>query len=440
MNMKCSRMQQPSSTREHNTWIFPAGGRGLVIKKINNIQMRFVYLGLLFILAAGCKERETERREQEDLQFALQQTQHMLDTLQHLQKDRLPKSMDKNGLMTQSDIYDWTSGFFPGTLWYLYEYSGDANLKEKAVHWTQLLEPVQYFSGHHDVGFMMNCSYGNAYRITRDTTYKNILIQTAKSLLKRYNPKVGALLSWDADKGWQKDRGWKYPVIIDNMMNLELLFNVFRFTGDSTFYKVAVSHADKTIKHHFRPDFSSYHVVDYDPETGEVRKQQTAQGYADTSAWARGQAWALYAYTFCYRETGLDRYLEQAKHIANFILQHKNFPADKIPYWDFDAPDIPKTYRDVSSAAIIASALFDLEKLVAGEQAATYRQTAESILHNLAEPTYRATLRTNQGFLLKHSVGSIPHKNEVDVPLIYADYYYVEALMKRDKLPKMEKE
>jgi len=397
------------------------------------IKSNLVYSCLLLLAVYGCQQKDKEEGIDEELQFAVQQTQHMLDTLQYLQHDRLPKSVDKQGVMTQSDIYDWTSGFFPGTLWYLYEFSQDTSLKAKAQYWTQLLQPIQNYYGHHDIGFMINCSYGNAYRITGDTAYKNVMVQTAKSLLKRYNPKVGAILSWDADKGWQKDRGWKYPVIIDNMMNLELLFNAYRFTGDSTFYKVAVSHADKTMANHYRPDYSSYHVVDYDPETGQVLHQQTAQGYADSSAWARGQAWGLYAYAFCYRETGLKRYLDQAKHIADYILNHKHLPADKVPYWDFDAPDIPDTYRDASAAAIIASGLLDLATEIKGADGHHYRQVAVTILQNLSKPPYRATLGTNQGFILQHSVGSIPHNSEIDVPLVYADYYYVEALMKLRK-------
>jgi uncharacterized protein YyaL (SSP411 family) len=395
--------------------------------------MKLIRPLLFLLLVVGCQQEQPASDPDAGLNFAVKQTHHMLDTLSVLQKDRLPKSVDKSGRMTQSDIYDWTSGFFPGSLWYLYEFNKNDSLKQQAVRWTELLKPLQFFSGHHDVGFMVNCSYGNAYRITGDTAYRSIMIQTAKSLMKRYNPKVGAILSWDADKGWQKEKGWKYPVIIDNMMNLELLFKASQYTGDSIFYKAAVSHADKTMKHHFRPDYSSYHVVDYDPETGRVLHRQTAQGNADSSAWARGQAWGLYAYTFCYRETGLKRYLEQAEHIADFILQHPNLPADKVPYWDFDAPGIPDTYRDASAAAIMASALIDLAKETKGEASINYRQTAETIVKNLSNSPYRAALGTNQGFILKHSVGSLPHRNEIDVPLVYADYYYIEALMKLRK-------
>lgn len=393
--------------------------------------MRFFFYALFCLYFLSCRHVEPAGKVDEQLTFAYRQTLHMLDTLNYLKKDRFPKSVDTAGNMTQSDIYDWTSGFFPGTLWYLYEFSEDTLIKNQAAHWTALLEPIKDFYGHHDVGFMINCSYGNAYRITQDTSYRNIMIQAARSLIKRYDEGVGAILSWNVDDGsWQSERGWKYPVIIDNMMNLELLFKAFEFTGDSSFYKVAVAHADKTLTNHFRPDYSSYHVVDYDPKTGEVRNQHTAQGFAHESAWARGQAWGLYGFAFCYRETGQDRYLEQAEHIADYILNHPRLPEDKIPYWDFDAPDIPSAYRDVSAATVIASGLLELAKFVPEEKGKQYLLAAKDMLRHLASPPYRAGLNTNQGYILEHSVGSIPHGNEIDVPLIYADYYYVEALMK----------
>jgi len=368
--------------------------------------------------------------------FAEAQTENMLDTLsEHQTADKFfPKSIDKDGNITVAGIYDWTSGFFPGSLWYLYEYSQDTAWKNKAEKWTSLLEPVKDFYGHHDVGFMIYSSYGNGYRLTHNEAYKAIIVQAAKSLSKRYNPKVGAILSWDTDKGWQSERGWKYPVIIDNMINLELLFKATEFSGDSSFYKIAVSHADRTLENHFRADYSSYHVVDYDPETGAVRNRHTAQGYAHESAWARGQAWAVYGFEFCYRETKDERYLKQAENVADFILNSPNLPEDMVPYWDFNDPDIPNTYRDASSAAIIASALLSLSELSETKKADRYKNAAIKMLESLSSKEYQAELGTNQGFLLKHSVGSIPHNNEIDAPLAYADYYYLEALLKYKKL------
>jgi len=296
------------------------------------------------------------------------------------------------------------------------------------------IDSVKYLTWHHDVGFMINCSFGNAYRITKNEAYKEVMIKAAESLSTRFRPAAGVTQSWNVDRGWQSTRGWECPVIIDNMMNLELLFKVTEFSGDSSYYKMAVSHADKTMKNHFRPDYSSYHVVDYDPETGEVRKKNTAQGYAHESAWARGQAWAIYGYTVCYRYTKDPKYLQQSEGIAEFIFSHPNMPEDLVPYWDFNAPEIPYEPRDASAAAIIASALYELSAY--SENGREYQQTADKIVESLSSPTYRAAIGTNSYFLLMHSVGSIPHGQEIDVPLNYADYYFLEALYRKNNLNK----
>ena len=266
--------------------------------------------------------------------------------------------------------------------------------------------------------------------------YKPVIIQTAKSLSTRFRPAAGVLQSWDADKGWQAERGWKCPVIIDNMMNLELLFEASKLSGDSTYYNVAVKHADTTMKNHFRANNSCYHVVDYDPVTGEVRKKQTAQGYADESAWARGQAWAIYGYTMCYRYTHDQKYLDMAEKIYNFIFNNPNLPEDLVPYWDFDAPNIPNEPRDVSAAACTASALYELSTYIPGKN---YKETADKIMENLASPAYRAEVGTNGNFILMHSVGSIPHGAEIDVPLNYADYYFLEGIMRKRDLESNKK-
>jgi hypothetical protein len=237
-------------------------------------------------------------------------------------------------------------------------------------------------------------------------------------------------------------------VIIDNMMNLELLFFATHATGDSSFYHIAVTHANTTMRNHFRPDYSSYHVVDYDSTTGAIIAKRTAQGYADSSAWARGQSWGLYGYTMVYRSTHDPRYLEQARHIAHFILTNPNLPADKIPYWDYNAPGIPPAavggagspaartpamrgpLRDASAAAIMASALIELSKYVAPQEGRGYLDVAEQIIVNLSSNTYKAVVGSNGGFLLRHSVGNMPGHSEIDVPLTYADYYFIEAMMR----------
>lgn len=338
-----------------------------------------------------------------------------------------PRSVREDGSLLMVSSNDWCSGFFPGELWYMYEFTGENKWKDLAHRQTILIEREKYNKHTHDMGFKMYCSYGNAYRLTGNESYRHVLIQSAKTLISRFNPNVGCIRSWDFNR-----ENWNFPVIIDNMMNLELLFWAAKETGDSTFYNIAVSHAETTIKNHFREDNSSYHVIDYDPETGEVRKKNTHQGYSDESAWARGQAWAIYGYTMCYRETGIKAFLEQAEKTAQYIFTHPNLPQDLIPYWDYNAPEIPNEPRDVSSAACTASALYELS-LYSIENGDQYMKWADSILENLSN-NYRATLGNDRGFLLLHSTGSKPGNFEVDKPLIYADYYFLEALLRKHKL------
>lgn len=339
-----------------------------------------------------------------------------------------PRSIEDNGtLMMVGAERDWTAGFFPGTLWYMYDLSKDSKWEATAKEFTAKLENRQFGTYTHDIGFVMFCSFGNGLRLTGDATYIPILVQSARSLCARFNPTVGAIRSWDhsTDK-------WAFPVIIDNMMNLELLFWAAKQTGDSTFYNIAVSHADKTLANHFRDNYSSYHVVGYDTITGAAVAHNTHQGYADSSAWARGQAWGLYGYTMCYRETGKPEYLTQAQGIANFIFTNPNMPADLVPYWDFDAPDIPNAPRDASAAAVIASALYELSMYDA-EKGAQYKAWADTIVENLTKH-YRAPLGTNFGFLLLHSTGNYPKGSEIDKPINYADYYFMESVARKRNL------
>jgi alpha-L-fucosidase len=343
---------------------------------------------------------------------------------------------------------DWTSGFFPGILWMLYEYTHDMEWKREAEVFTAKMETEKTNGTTHDMGFKIMCSVGNGYRITNGSNqangknltnssdltntvnltdsgtmhYKEVILQAARTLSTRFSPVVGCIRSWDHHRNL-----WGYPVIIDNMMNLELLFTATRLSGDSSFYKIAVSHANTTMRNHYRPDYSSYHVVDYDSATGRVVKRMTWQGYSDSSAWARGQAWGLYAYTMCFRETGDSTYLRHAEHIAAFILHHPHLPADKVPFWDFDAPAIPVEPRDASAAAVIASGLYELSRY--SSHSREYRSVADTILISLTH-RYRAQPGEAKGFILLHSTGSKPSGSEVDVPLNYADYYYLEALLR----------
>ncbi|HEY6503053.1 MAG TPA: glycoside hydrolase family 88 protein [Chitinophagaceae bacterium] len=348
---------------------------------------------------------------------------------QNLPSDKFPKTyFPETGRYEFSNSGWWCSGFYPGTLLYLYEQTKDVSLYKEAIRILNILEKEKNNTSTHDLGFMMFCSFGNANRISPKPEYTDILLTSARSLASRFDPKVGCIKSWDGKPG-------EYLVIIDNMMNLELLFWATKVSGDSSFYKIAVTHAETTLKNHFRPDYSSWHVINYNAETGAIQQKRTAQGAADESAWARGQAWGFYGYTVMYRETKNIKYLEQAKHIASFLLNHPNLPADKIPYWDFNAPGIPNTLRDASAASIMASALIELSRYADEQQANEYLKTAEIILWSLSNAIYyKAAPGTNGGFILRHGVGHKPNNTEVDVPLTYADYYFIEAMIRYKNL------
>lgn len=316
----------------------------------------------------------------------------------------------------------WCTGFYPGSLWYIFEQTGDPSIKKEAERNLAIIKPNEYFTGNHDLGFMMFCSFGNAYRITKDTAYKNALLRSAASLATRFRPGIPAIQSW------KKNKLFNCPVIIDNMMNLELLEWASQNGGSPYFAEIATKHSNTTMKNHFRPDYSSYHVIDYDTTTGKVLQKKTFQGLSDSSAWSRGQGWGLYGYTMMYRFTKNKTYLDQAKHIAAFILNNPTLPSDKIPYWDFSDPKIPNVPRDASAGALMASALLELGQYSSGKEKKKYVDNAVQMLKSLASPAYRAPYGSNGGFLLMHSTGALPLKSEIDVPLIYADYYFLEAL------------
>ena len=394
------------------------------------IRKLLLSLGVFLMTPAFCHAENNDISNiiNNDINFSTRQYSLMLQQIGREGKVRIPKTIDKLGRMVYIPIDDWCSGFFPGSLCYLYQLTNDKSWLLQSRRFTEALDSIQYLTWHHDVGFMIGSSYLNIYRLNPNKAYKKAIIQTAKSLCTRFRKKAGVIQSWNVDRGWQSKRGWTCPVIIDNMMNLELLFEATRLSGDSTYWKVAVSHANKTLENQFRKDGSCYHVVDYDPNNGAVLHRQTAQGYADNSAWARGQAWAVYGYTVCYRYTHDRKYLDQAVKTLNFVMQNPNLPDDLIPYWDFDAPNIPNEPRDASSAACIASALYEMNNYLPDNG---YTSLADRIIRSLSSPEYRASLGKNGCFLLMHSVGSIPHNNEIDVPLNYADYYFLEALTRR---------
>lgn len=395
-------------------------------------------LALCALLAVACASSKQATKEaqafiNDNVSFAQKQLGREIDVIEKSGKCLNPTTLKKDGSVYYCDYSDWRSGFFPGSMWYLYELTGDKTLVPLAEKYTVAIEKAKDLTWHHDVGFMVNCSFGNAYRITHKSEYRDAMVQAARSLSTRFRSQAGIIQSWNVTQGWQSERGWECPVIIDNMMNLELLFEATRLSGDSTFYNIAVSHANRTMKEQFREDGSCYHVVDYSLSDGTVRHRHTAQGYSHESTWSRGQAWAIYGFAMCYRYTGNKKYLDQSIKTFHMMKNHKNMPADLVPYWDMDAPKIPNEPRDVSSASVIASALYELCTLDKAN-AKTYKNYADSIMTSLSSPAYRAALGSNGNFLLMHSVGSLPHNSEIDMPLNYADYYFLEALKRKAAL------
>ena len=385
--------------------------------------------GLVLISCSSHKEQEEDYNALIDhsLQRAQVQSLAMAKSLED-SINQLPRTINDKGELVTTDSGWWCSGFFPGVLWYLYENSGDEEILKYAEDYTARVENEKYNTGNHDVGFMLYCSFGNGLRLSGNEDYKEVLLTGANSLSKRYRPEVGLIRSWDH----HADR-WKYPVIIDNMMNLELMMWAAEEAQDSTYRNISVSHADKTLQNHFRDDFGSYHVVSYNPKDGTVEKKETFQGYADDSTWARGEAWGLYGYTMMYRMTQDPKYLDAARNIASFIINNPNMPEDGIPYWDFNVPDIPDAKRDASAAAIMSSAFIELSDYVEDPYKKEYLEFAKKQLKTLSSDEYLAQPGTNGNFILKHSVGAFPQKSEIDVPLTYADYYFVEALTRLKK-------
>jgi len=381
------------------------------------------------LLAAACG-RPADTFIADNVSFAVDQIGREIEVIEsHSEEVLNPIVLKDDGTVGYGAYYDWRSGFFPGSVWLLYELTGDEQYVPLARKYTEAIQDVQNLTSTHDVGFMAMCSFGNGLRLADIEAYKPVLVQTARSLMTRFNPTAGVLQSWAPSEALDR----KFPVIIDNMMNLELLFKATELTGDSTFFQAAVSHADRTLKEHFHENGSAWHVVDYDPETGEVRKRETHQGAGDQSIWSRGQAWGIYGYTMTYRYTRDRRYLDQALKIFRMMKDHPSMPEDGIPYWDMMAPEIPNEPRDASSAAIMASALYEICTLDV-EAPEQYKAYADKLMASLASPAYRAEPGTNGNFLLMHSVSSKPHNVEVDTALNYADYYFLEALCRKKEL------
>lgn len=322
---------------------------------------------------------------------------------------------------------EWCSGFWPGILWYDYELTGDNNIKAKADKYTRSLEFLSKTPAFdHDLGFLMFCSYGNAYRLTGDEQYKQVILASADTLATLFNPNVGTILSWPRNV----EMLGGHNTIMDNMINLEMLFWASKNGGDKRLYDIAVKHAETTMKYHFRPDHSCYHVAVYDPETGAFIKGMNHQGYADSSMWARGQAWAIYGYTVVYRETRDPKFLDFACKVADVYIDR--LPDDYVPYWDFRDPEIPNVPRDASAAGIVASALLELQGYCDVTKAKNYRDAAVKMLTTLSSEDYISG--DKRPSFLDHSVGHMPAGTEIDASIVYADYYYLEALLRLKKL------
>lgn len=348
-----------------------------------------------------------------------------IDTAEHqvlvmageLQKPGIHARGLKNGEYIEKPTTSWTSGFYPGTLWYVYEFTGNEDVKREAVKHTGYVFPIREYKKTHDLGFMIYCSYGNAMRLSPSDTIPAVLIKTAETLCERYDETIGCIRSWDFGK-------WNFPVIIDNMMNLELLFKVAELTGDNKYRDISIRHANTTLSNHFRADKTCWHVISYNND-GTIESKGTHQGYSDNSSWARGQGWAVYGYTLMFRETADSTYLSHAAAIADMIMG-KVTTDDAIPYWDYDAPVSDNTPRDASAAAVSACAFLQLSTYL--EDGQKYFDYAEKILKSLSSEKYLSAKGANKGFILLHSTGNLPGNEEVDSPLIYADYYYLEGL------------
>ena len=344
---------------------------------------------------------------------------------------RVPHGWDaKTGKLDMRSIYWWTSGHFPGALWYLYEATGDGFFRDRATVWTESIAPNSKVSDNHDVGFIMYCSFGNARRLLKTDKYDAILKETADSLSKRFNPGLGLLRSW-GDISEKKN----FLVIPDNMMNLELLEEAAKLPGgERRFADIARSHATKTMAHHFRADGGTYHVLNYDQRPGfhgAVQEIRRGQGLSCETAWSRGQSWAIYGYTMMYRESKDPAYLAFAQKVSDFAINHPNMPEDGVPYWDFGAPG---EERDSSAASIMASGLLELSTFLPGEKGAKYRAFAVRQLLSLCSDAYFAKPGENGDWLLKHGVCHEPAGTEIDTPLDYGDYYFLEALLRFRRL------
>ncbi|MCG9790882.1 glycoside hydrolase family 88 protein [Flavobacterium algicola] len=380
--------------------------------------MKKIYFVAIFAVLCSCKVKNIEEVKLYESRYSylLEQT---VDSMS------IPRSMSlQTGKIHKVQSKDWTSGFFAGNLWQLYELTQNIAFKEKAMLWTSFIEKEKHNGNTHDMGFKVYSSYGKGASLApeKKAAYDKVIVESANTLITRYSSKVHAIRSWDFNKDI-----WSFPVIIDNMLNLELLFEASIITNDAKYRDIAIQHANTTLKNHFREDNSCYHVVDYDPQAGNAKSKVTHQGFSDESSWARGQAWAIYGYTMAYRYTKDVAYLKQAEATANYFITNKNMPADGIPYWDFKDPSIPNAPRDVSAATTVSSGLVELYTYTKNKM---YLDYAKKVITTLNSPNYVIPITKKGPFILDHSTGNWPKKDEIDEPIVYGDYYFLETLLR----------
>lgn len=401
-----------------------------------NTNVKYLLMTLpvcLMMAAGGCGSVAAGASADDDLRYCSSQVDKSIRTLSA--KSPVDYSLIPRNIAPDSTSWtcrkacaeEWCSGFWPGVLWYDYEYTGRKDIADLADKYTEALRPIiEAPVFDHDLGFLIFCSYGNGYRLTHKPEYKQAILNAADSLATLFNPKVGTICSWPRNV----EMLGGHNTIMDNMINLEMMFWAAKNGGNPYLYDMAVQHAETTMNHQFRPDYTSYHVAVYDAETGDFIKGCTHQGAADNSMWARGQAWAIYGYTMVYRETKDPKFLDFAQKVTDVYLDR--LPEDRIPYWDFDVAQNPPTPRDVSAACVVASALLELSGYVDQEKGENYRNEADKMLASLRSDSYRSNER-NESFLM-HSTGHHPAGSEIDYSIIYADYYYIEALSRKKHL------
>lgn len=395
--------------------------------------MKIVVMFVAAVMWSACTDSDNAGLAEKSLSYCTSQVKRSLadlkadSTIDYTMMPRNILSGESSWNCKKAAKEEWTAGFWPGVLWYAYEGSGDTEIRAEAEKFTSSLAFLASTPAYdHDLGFLVFCSFGNGYRLTGNPEYKKIILDTADTLATLYNPKVGTILSWPREV---HEKGWPHNTIIDNMINLEMLFWAAKNGENKQLYDIAKRHADVTMKHHFKTDYSCYHVAVYDTVSGQFIKGVTHQGFSDESMWARGQAWAIYGYTVCFRETGDPRYLGFVQKLTDAYLA--KLQGDYIPYWDFNDPSIPNAPRDASAAAVVSSALLELSTFVPDKKGEQYRNAAIRMLESLATDNYRSGTQ-NASFLL-HSTGHYPNGTEIDASIVYADYYYIEALLRLKK-------